>query len=122
MHGRREDARVARVTNFTNPRYVWERRSDVQIVDVRDHWEFEQNAIEGATHAPLGDLMTGGTIDTAKPVVLVCATGEKSELAALMLQMRGLDAYNIDGGMAAWEQEGLPTSASGSSGSASQAN
>ena len=110
------------MTSFSNPRYVWDRRCDVQVVDVRERWEFEQNAIEGATHAPLGELMNGGSIDPGKPVVLVCATGEKSELAALMLQVRGIEAYNIDGGMTAWEAEGLPTSASGSSGHASQAN
>lgn len=110
------------MSNFTNPRYVWERRGDVQIVDLRERWEFEQSAIEGAAHAPLGEVMNGASVDASKPVVLVCATGEKSELAALMLQIRGLDAYSLDGGMTAWEQEGLPTSASGSSERASQVN
>jgi len=66
--------------------------------------------------------MNGGTVDSAKPIVLARDAGEKSELVALMMQMRELDAYNIDGGMAAWEQEGLPISASGSSRRASQAN
>lgn len=122
MHRLPEGASVPQMSHFTDPRYVWERRRDVQIVDVRERWEFEQNSIEGAMHAPLGDLMSGRIVDTEKPVVLVCATGEKSELAALMMQTRGLDAYNIDGGMAAWEREGLPTSASGTSGRASQAN
>ena len=122
MHSPWDGARVACVTHFTSPRYVWDRRHDVHIVDVRERWEFEQDAIEGAVHTPLGEVMNGEVVATDKPVILVCATGEKSELAALMLQMRGLEAYNIDGGMDAWEREGLPTSASGSSGRASQAN
>lgn len=109
--------------NLTDPRYVWERRADLQILDVREQWEFAQGAIAGAKHLPFGGLMNGGaTLDPATPVVVVCKTGEKSELAALMLQVRGYDAYNLQGGMQGWETQGLPTAIPGSKPDIAQAN
>jgi hypothetical protein len=41
-------------------------------------------------------------------VVVVCKTGNRSELAALMLQARGFDAHNLEGGTESWVTAGLP--------------
>jgi rhodanese-related sulfurtransferase len=43
-------------------------------------------------------------------VVVVCRSGNRSELAALMLQARGFEAHNLEGGMEEWEREQLPFS------------
>ena len=45
-------------------------------------------------------------------MVAVCRTGNRSELATTMLQARGYDAENLEGGMEAWERAGLPFEAS----------
>ncbi|MFB3739711.1 MAG: rhodanese-like domain-containing protein [Candidatus Velamenicoccus archaeovorus] len=42
--------------------------------------------------------------------MVVCRTGNRSELATLMLQARGFEAYNLEGGMEEWAREGLPFS------------
>jgi rhodanese-related sulfurtransferase len=50
----------------------------------------------------------GSDLDKAKPVAVICRTGNRSELATMMLQARGFDATNVEGGMEAWAAEGLP--------------
>ena len=95
-------------------RTVYEGREDVQILDVRELYEWNAGRIEGAVHVPLNDVMEGreeGRLDASKPVYVVCRSGNRSELASLMLRARGYDAYNMEGGMQAWETEGLPFTA-----------
>ncbi len=97
-------------TDLTTPTGVHERLAEIQLVDCREPYEWNAGRVEGAVHIPLNTIMAGGTGDLApdKPVVLVCRSGNRSELAALMLQARGFEAYNLEGGMEAWERQGLP--------------
>jgi rhodanese-related sulfurtransferase len=53
-----------------------------------------------------------GRLDPERPVVVVCKTGNRSELAAVMLQARGFQAENFEGGTEAWVAAGLPILAS----------
>ena len=97
-------------TDLTSCRIVWERRDDVQILDVREQWEWDAGHIDGAVHIPLNDVLAGKTagLDPALPVVAYCKTGPRSEVATLMLQARGFQAHNMEGGSEAWCREGLP--------------
>jgi rhodanese-related sulfurtransferase len=99
--------------DLTHPAGVYANRDAVQIVDVREPFEWEAGHIEEALHIPLNRLMAGGgeELDRSRPVVAVCRSGNRSELAAVMLQARGHDAHNMQGGMEAWESAGLPFSA-----------
>ena len=84
---------------------------DIQLVDCREQYEWDAGRIRGAFHIPLNDVMAGvGTdvLDLAKPVAVICRSGNRSELASVMLQARGYDATNVEGGMEAWAREGLP--------------
>jgi rhodanese-related sulfurtransferase len=99
------------MSDLETARGVYERRDEVQILDVREPYEWEAGRIEGAIHVPLNDLMAGkgqDQLDQNKPVAVVCRSGNRSELASLMLKARGFDAYNIRDGMEAWDREGLP--------------
>jgi rhodanese-related sulfurtransferase len=62
---------------------------------------------------PLNAILAGAgsDLDASKPVVVVCRSGNRSELATMMFQARGFEAYNLEGGMEAWEADGLPFSA-----------
>ena len=85
-----------------DPREIFGRRDEYQIVDVREPYEWDAGHIDGAVHLPLPQVMGGlGTeqFDPARPIVVVCRSGNRSELAALMLQARGFDARNLEGGM-----------------------
>ena len=95
-------------------RQVYERRDEVQIVDCREDWEWQAGRIDGAVHIPLNTIMAGGDegmVDPGKPVFVVCRSGNRSELASVMLRARGYDAENMEGGMEAWAELGLPFSA-----------
>ena len=87
---------------------------DVQLVDCREQYEWDAGRIAGALHIPLSDVMAGvGTdvLDLAKPVAVICRSGNRSELAATMLQARGYDATNVEGGMEDWAAAGYDFSA-----------
>jgi len=98
---------------LTTPRGVFDRLDEVTIVDVREPYEWQAGKIDGAIHIPLNALMSGGgaDLDQSKPMVMVCRVGNRSELATLMMQARGFEAYNLEGGMDAWAREGLPFTA-----------
>jgi rhodanese-related sulfurtransferase len=105
--------------DLREPRVVHERQAEVQIVDVREQAEWDVGRIDGSVHIPLNQLMTGRleSLDTSRPVVAVCRTGNRSEVAALMLRARGFDAYNMEGGAEAWVAAGFSlTAADGSPG------
>src|ERR1700724_2379024 len=57
----------------------------VAIVDVRETAEFESGHLPGAKHVPRGYLesrIEGAVPDHSQHVVLYCATGQRSALAA----------------------------------------
>jgi rhodanese-related sulfurtransferase len=99
-------------TELTTPAGVAEHLDEVQLVDCRELYEWSAGRIEGAVHIPLNSIMAGvtGDLDAERPVVVVCRSGNRSELASLMLRARGFEAYNLGGGMEDWEAQGLPFS------------
>lgn len=73
------------------------------LLDVREPDEFEAWAIKGASNVPLSTLehqLTQVTRD--RPVVVVCASGQRSARAVGPLRAAGIDAANLIGGMLAW--------------------
>lgn len=95
---------------YISPRDTFERREELQIVDVREPFEWEAGRIEGAVHIPLSDLLAGNVegLDPERPVVAYCKTANRSEVARLMLRAKGFDAATMEGGSEAWTGEGLP--------------
>ena len=84
---------------------------EVNVVDVREQWEYARDHIPAAKLTPLGQII-------AKPqesisgddVVFVCEVGQRSAVAAEMAAAMGLKhVYNLEGGMQAWRGAGLPT-------------
>jgi rhodanese-related sulfurtransferase len=47
-------------------------------------------------------------LPTRTPLLLFCAGGYRSSIAASVLESRGFDVRELAGGIAAWEQAGLP--------------
>ena len=48
------------------------------------------------------------TIGRDRPVVFYCRVGSRSSMAAGAFRRAGYDAYSMDGGLAAWDEQGLP--------------
>jgi rhodanese-related sulfurtransferase len=96
--------------DLTDPRTIDEHRDEVQLLDVREPFEWEAGRIEGAVHIPLQQVLDGRTegLDTDQPVVIYCRTANRSEVARLMLEARGFEAHVMAGGSEAWVDQGLP--------------
>ncbi|MEA2438969.1 MAG: hypothetical protein QOH76_393 [Thermoleophilaceae bacterium] len=93
------------------PAHVAELLSEgsIQLVDVREPYEREAGFAPGSRHVPLSELTAQApTIDHERPVVFVCRVGGRSAMAAWSFARAGFDAHNLDGGMVAWADSGLP--------------
>lgn len=79
---------------------------DIHLIDVREIDEVESGHIPGITHIPLGSIPE--YIDNLKPqttYIIVCRSGARSANATAYLRQYDIDAYNMVGGMLAWEGE-----------------
>lgn len=85
---------------------------DPVLIDVREPHEFEAAHAQGALLIPLGQLNERlGEVPRGVPVFVVCAAGGRSQQGAALLERGGIEAVNVTGGMNAWLQAGLPTTA-----------
>lgn len=65
-------------------------KAGATIVDVRSPAEFAAGANPKSVNIPLGDLEGAtGRLDREKPVVVCCASGGRSAMAAAILKARG---------------------------------
>lgn len=87
-------------------------RKDAVVIDVRDIGEFEAGHIAGAKHVPeaqLAERIKELEKFKERPVILTCRTGMRSGSAVKTLRGNGFtEAVNLDGGIGAWEQAGMP--------------
>jgi len=85
------------------------------LVDVRESDEWRQGHIPQAVGIPRGFLelrIEEKVPDHKSPVILQCASGTRSLLAARALRELGYDnVYNLTGGFNAWKDRGLPWTA-----------
>src|SRR5713101_3148827 len=82
------------------------------LVDVRESDEWRQGHIPQALGIPRGFLelrIEEKVPDHKAPVILQCASGTRSLLAARALREMGYEnVYNLNGGFNAWKDRGLP--------------
>jgi len=83
---------------------------DGTMVDVREKNEWDEGHIPGAVHVPRGYLelrIESAVPNKSAPVVLYCAGGTRSVLAARTLQELGYsDVRSVRGGFTAWKDAG----------------
>lgn len=80
-----------------------------RLVDVRERWEYVKGHLPGAENVPLGELPRWTAGDTYRPLVLVCASGNRSGKAAKRLAKDGRrEVANLVGGTSGWAARGLP--------------
>ena len=77
---------------------------EVTILDVRQPGEYEEGHIPGARLVPMPVLTDSlKEIDPSKPVLVYCAIGGRSRIAAQTLAGKGYDqVINLTGGFKAW--------------------
>ncbi len=82
---------------------------DLQLVDVREDYEWKAGRIAGARHIELERLAgRAGEIDGERAVIFQCRVGARSSMAARAFRAGGYDAYSMTGGLTRWAAEGLP--------------
>jgi rhodanese-related sulfurtransferase len=84
-------------------------RGEIELIDVREPHEWEAGRIEGARHIELERLAgRAEEIPRDRPVVFQCRLGARSGMATQAFRAAGYDAYNLTGGIRAWDAAGLP--------------
>lgn len=94
-------------------------KGKVTLIDLRESEELKQNGkIAGSVHAPRGMLEFYADpslpyhkpeFDKNKRIILHCASGGRSALAAATLKQMGYEnVAHMDGGVKAWKESGLP--------------
>ena len=90
-------------------------RAHAVFLDVREADEYAQGAIPGALHIPRGyvELQIEGRVpDKSQAIVVYCAGGTRSALAAKALGELGYsDVVSMAGGFNKWKDQGRPWSA-----------
>lgn len=92
----------------------------VLILDVREPAEWAEAHLPGALHVPRGMLEAKADMDypnreprladRGQTIIVHCASGARSAMAADVLQQMGFtDVRSLAGGIAAWSAAGLPT-------------
>lgn len=81
------------------------------IIDVREEDEWQEKHIPNALHIPLAQLNNRLAELAAyknTPVITQCQSGRRSKQAQAVLKAAGFnDVYNLEGGLAAWDDAGL---------------
>jgi hydroxyacylglutathione hydrolase len=101
------------VTERLSAQYAAELLSSNQpplAIDVRAPREREQKHIAGSLGLPLNHLLENiNTLPKSRPLLVYCAGGYRSSIAASLLQGSGFETVSeIAGGMTAWEAAKLP--------------
>ena len=100
--------RVKEVSPSETARLLRE-RDDVALVDIREPNETNLGQIPGAYVIPRGVLEQNieRVAERGQPVVLYCASGNRSALAAVTLQEMGFtDVASMSGGFRGWVESG----------------
>jgi hydroxyacylglutathione hydrolase len=85
-------------------------QGNITLIDVRAATEHRSRRIPGARHIHFGKLSQHlDELPAASPIVLQCASGIRSHIAASYLQRQGFhNVANLKGGMEAWTRAGFP--------------
>ena len=78
----------------------------VDLVDVREPWEWDIGKIGSPRLVPMNDLPGAlATLDSKRELVLYCHHGVRSGMAAEWLRSQGFRARNLAGGIDRWSRE-----------------
>lgn len=83
--------------------------SQAVVVDVSEPAEFNAGHLPGARNIPLAELDKRLSELPDKPLLVTCASGQRSQSAVATLRKAGrAESYSLLGGLREWRQAGLP--------------
>jgi rhodanese-related sulfurtransferase len=84
-------------------------RSDAVLLDVRGPGEWLAGHAPSTINIPMEEVPSRlDAIDSARTVICICRSGNRSGRVTAFLRAQGVDAVNMTGGMQAWSLAGLP--------------
>lgn len=94
-------------------RAIQSKEPALTVLDVREPWEVELCALEGAHCIPMGRIPGAlDSLDPATPTVVLCHHGMRSMQVARFLAAQGFSqVFNLQGGIDAWALEVDPAMA-----------
>ena len=74
--------------------------SKVQLIDIREPYEYEEGNIEGSINIPMGDFLEKlDQLETNKQTIIYCNTGRRSKPVVYMThKLHNIVLYNLEGG------------------------
>ena len=87
-----------------------ERKSSLQVLDVRSPGEWKRGHVPGAHHIFLPELTKRvGELDRAKPTAVYCGSGYRASIATSILKPEGFnELWNVPGSWEAWKKARFP--------------
>ena len=112
---REDKLEVERVKRMTVPQLhdCWQDEAQrPQVLDVREQSEWDAGHIPGSVHRPYHDIRgVPDGIDPARQVAVICGSGQRSAVAASLLQRHGAAdvVHIVEGGVPLWKRRDWPT-------------
>ena len=77
---------------------------EIQLVDVREAWEYQTARIGGSTSMPMAEVAARiAELDPKTDLVVICHHGGRSMQIAVFLERHGFSkVHNLTGGVDAW--------------------
>lgn len=76
----------------------------VELIDIREPYEYKTGSLKGARNVPMEQLLTGPDryMTKDKTYYIMCQSGGRSSRACSMLAKQGFDVVNVAGGMGSY--------------------
>jgi rhodanese-related sulfurtransferase len=82
---------------------------DAVLLDVRGPGEWLAGHAPSTINIPMEEVPSRlDAIDSARTIICICRSGNRSGRVTAFLRAQGVDAVNMTGGMQAWSLAGLP--------------
>jgi rhodanese-related sulfurtransferase len=95
-------------------RWLLEKRTDYQLIDIREPWQFDDYHIPSALNIPLSQLFQEAglkKLSREKQIIIYGLGAGHAAQAQLLLSLKGYKAYSLREGISAWWEEVMtPTS------------
>lgn len=92
----------------------WLSTGEAVLIDVREADEFQAEHIAYALSLPLSSIendFNSLNLPSSKKIIFQCLKGSRGEKACILINQKDCcanDIYNIEGGITAWKEQGLP--------------
>lgn len=95
---KRDNSKVIHINDMNNL------IGNVEIIDIREPFEYKMGTIQTAKNIPMGDLLVNPDkyLKKDKAYYILCQSGSRSGRTTQILLKKGFDVINVAGGMGSY--------------------